>query len=62
MRAGLGRAIIPHWNGATGETIVPTLEFKVKQHIYAHYLTVLYAPIIPNPNKSVNAEKVAVRR
>ena len=33
---------------------MPTLEFKGKQHIYAHHLTVPYRPLIPDGSKSVN--------
>ena len=32
---------------------MPTLEFKGKQHVYAHHLTVPYRPLIPDPDKSV---------
>ena len=31
---------------------MPTLEFKGKQHIYAHHLTVPYSPLVPDPQKS----------
>ena len=31
---------------------MPSLEFKGKQHIYAHHLTVPYRPLVPNPSKS----------
>ena len=34
---------------------MPTLDFKGKQHIYAHHLTVPYRPLIPDPGKSVPA-------
>ena len=33
---------------------MPTLEFKGKQHIYAHHLTVPYRPLVPDELKSVN--------
>ena len=33
---------------------MPTLEFKGKQHIYAHHLTVPYRPLEPNESKSCN--------
>ena len=33
---------------------MPTLEFKGKQIIYAHHLTVPYRPLIPDPDKSLN--------
>ena len=33
---------------------MPTLEFKGKQHIYAHHLTVPYRPLVPDPAKSLN--------
>ena len=32
---------------------MPSLEFKGKQHIYAHHLTVPYRPLRPVPAKSV---------
>ena len=32
---------------------MPTLEFKGKQHIWAHHLTVPYRPLVPDPEKSV---------
>ena len=31
---------------------MPSLEFKGKQHIYAHHLTVPYRPLVPDPEKS----------
>ncbi len=31
---------------------MPTLDFKGKQHIYAHHLTVPYRPLIPDLGKS----------
>ena len=34
---------------------MPTLDFKGKQHIYAHHLTVPYRPLIPDAGRSVNA-------
>ena len=33
---------------------MPTLEFKGKQHIYAHYLTVPYRPLVADPGRSLN--------
>ena len=33
---------------------MPSLEFKGKQHIYAHHLTVPYRPLVPDPNRSLN--------
>ena len=33
---------------------MPTLEFKGKQHIYAHHLTVPYHPLVPDSTKSLN--------
>ena len=33
---------------------MPALEFKGKQHIYAHHLTVPYHPLEPNQNRSCN--------
>ena len=38
----------------TGRNTVPTLEFKGKQHIYAHHLTVPYRPLEPDPTRSLN--------
>ena len=35
----------------TDETM-PVLEFKGKQHIYAHHLTVPYRPLLPDPARS----------
>lgn len=55
LRADGARAIIPQQDGRGGSG-VPTLEFKGKQHIYAHHLTVPYRPLIPDPDRSVNAE------
>ena len=34
---------------------MPTLDFKGKQHIYAHHLTVPYRPLIPDSARSLNA-------
>ena len=33
---------------------MPTLEFKGKQHIYAHHLTVPYRPLVPDTGRSSN--------
>ena len=33
---------------------MPTLDFKGKQHIYAHHLTVPYRPLVPDTDKSCN--------
>ena len=33
---------------------MPTLEFKGKQIVYAHHLTVPYRPLVPDPAKSLN--------
>ena len=33
---------------------MPTLEFKGKQHIYAHHLTVPYRPLVCDLEKSLN--------
>ena len=33
---------------------MPTLEFKGKQHIYAHHLTVPYRPLAPDAERSLN--------
>ncbi len=54
--------MIPHRDGEMGRDGVPSLDFKGKQHTYAHHQMVRNAPLIPNPDKSVNAEKVAVAR
>ena len=35
---------------------MPTLEFKGKQHIYAHHLTVPYRPLVPDDDRSLNAD------
>ena len=32
---------------------MPTLDFKGKQHVYAHHLTVPYRPLVAAPNKSL---------
>ena len=34
---------------------MPTLDFKGKQHIYAHHLSVPYRPLVPHPDKSIGA-------
>ena len=34
---------------------MPTLEFKGKQHIYAHHLTVPYRPLVPDAERSLNS-------
>ena len=31
---------------------MPSLEFKGKQIIYAHHLTIPYRPLVPDPAKS----------
>ena len=33
---------------------MPTLDFKGKQHIYAHHLTVPYRPLVPDAGRSLN--------
>ena len=33
---------------------MPTLDFKGKQHIYAHHLTVPYRPLVADPERSLN--------
>ncbi len=33
---------------------MPTLDFKGKQHIYAHHLTVPYRPLVPDAERSLN--------
>ena len=35
---------------------MPTLDFKGKQHIYAHHLAVQYRPLIPDADKSVKRD------
>ncbi len=35
---------------------MPTLDFKGKQHIYAHHLTIPYRPLIPDAARSLYAE------
>ena len=37
---------------------MPTLDFKGKQHIYAHHLAVPYRPLVPDEGRSVNAGDV----
>ena len=37
---------------------MPTLDFKGKQHIYAHHLTVPYRPLIPDTERSLNPADV----
>lgn len=32
---------------------MPTLDFKGKQHVYAHHLSVPYRPLVPHPDKSI---------
>ena len=39
---------------------MPMLEFKGKQHIYAHHLTVPYRPLVPDAGRSLNAGGDAV--
>ena len=34
---------------------MPTLDFKGKQHVYAHHLTVPWRPLVPHPAKSVGS-------
>ena len=34
---------------------MPTLDFKGKQHIYAHHLTVPYRPLVPDAERSLNS-------
>ena len=36
---------------------MPILDFKGKQHIYAHHLTIPYRPLIPDLGKSVSIER-----
>ena len=35
---------------------MPTLDFKGKQHIYAHHLTVPYRPLVPDPVRSLDPD------
>ena len=37
---------------------MPTLDFKGKQHIYAHHLTVPYRPLVPDPERSLHPAEV----
>ena len=37
---------------------MPTLDFKGKQHIYAHHLTVPYCPLEPDDDRSLNSTGV----
>ncbi|MDE0040762.1 MAG: site-specific DNA-methyltransferase [Candidatus Poribacteria bacterium] len=37
---------------------MPTLEFKGKQHIYAHHLTLPYQPLEPDKNLSCNSSSI----
>ena len=37
---------------------MPTLDFKGKQHIYAHHLTVPYQPLEPDESRSCNSSSV----
>ena len=37
---------------------MPTLEFKGKQHIYAHHLTVPYKPLKPDESPSCNSSDI----
>ena len=39
---------------------MPTLDFKGKQHIYAHHLTLPYRPLVPDAARSLNAGGDAV--
>ena len=34
---------------------MPTLDFKGKQHVYAHHLTVPYRPLVPDAARSLNS-------
>ena len=38
---------------------MPTLDFKGKQHIYAHHLTIPYRPLLPDPARSLNPAAAA---
>ena len=38
---------------------MPTLDFKGKQHIYAHHLTVPYHPLVPHAEKSLGVQNGA---
>ena len=40
---------------------MPELEFKGKQHIYAHHLSVPYRPLVPDAAKSVVADAAYAR-
>ncbi len=39
---------------------MPSLEFKGKQHIYAHHLTVPYRPLKPVPSKFIISTDVPI--
>ena len=49
----IGLAIIGQ-NVAIVEFVMPTLDFKGKQHIYAHHLTVPYRPLVADVERSLN--------
>ena len=34
---------------------MPALDFKDKQHIYAHHMTVPYRSLVPNMERSLNS-------
>ncbi len=38
---------------------MPSLEFKGKQIVYAHHLTIPYRPLVPDPDKSLNPPELA---
>ena len=41
-----------------GKGEMPMLDFKGKQHIYAHHLTVPYRPLEPDNDRSINSTGV----
>ena len=38
---------------------MPNLEFKGKQIVYAHHMTIPYRPLVPAPDKSLNPPELA---
>ena len=41
---------------------MPSLEFKGKQIVYAHHLTIPYRPLVPDPDKSLNPPELVEGR
>ena len=45
------------WHSSRGEyETMPTFDFKGKQHIYAHHLTVPYRPLVPDSERSLDPD------